>query len=861
MEKAEIKSRWEKTKTWAGPIFVLIMLIAALWFLHLELKKYSLQEFREGLLAIPGWKLLLAILLTLLNYAILVCYDWLGIWYIRHPMKFGRVALASFLGYSVGNNFGLLFGGSTIRYRLYSTWGLSAAEIVKLLFILAITFWIGLFALSGIVFLIAPLDIPEAIKLPMKTTRPLGIILTTLAAGYLLVSFFGKSIRIGSKEFRPPPFGLSIAQYIVAAIDLLVAAAIVYVLLPESIEISYFKFVGVFLLAQVAVFVTQVPGGLGVLELCLITLLAPTAAAKPELFAALMAYRLIFYLTPMVIGIAMLGGHEVIMHRKHLKKAFNTLGVWTPDIAPRIVSLVVFFTGVCILLAAALPVEDFRMNQLAQTIPKSLMEANYLLGGVFGVLLLLLSSALYQRNEAAWRWTLPTLVASTFFALFGSLGYWQAIMLVVAFSVVAPTRHYFYRRGNFLTSPLAWHWIVAISLVLALSLWLYWFAAKERDDFSLAFWNFGLHDDAPRSLRTVLAGTLVAAGFYVIHVIQNSIGNPESTTHAELQAALNIVTASDRPSASLALQGDKRLLFNQEKTAMVAYSRHGKSCVALGNPIGDTADALQMAWDFKEMCQQQSLWPVFYLVDNRFTALYQEMNLRLFHVGDQALVDLRLVDPTEDVDSPLHQPWLQAQQDGFQFSIVAKEALAELTPILERIDEVWRTDRGGTPLKFSIDSVTPDLLKQGSLGVVEKDGRIVGFLSLWQGVDHDEFAVGLMRYISDISSGILDFMLVEAMRWGRDAGYRFLDLGEAPVADWHSEDHIEMRSQLMSLAFRFGRHFYSYQGLRNYKDRFSPVWNPVYVAWPVDRPLDTVLSDIAQLIGSTDIEPKKKILP
>ena len=122
------------------------MLIAALWFLHLELKKYSLQEFREGLLAIPGWKLLLAILLTLLNYAILVCYDWLGIWYIRHPMKFGRVALASFLGYSVGNNFGLLFGGSTIRSRLYSTWGLSAAEIVKLLFILAITFWIGLFA-------------------------------------------------------------------------------------------------------------------------------------------------------------------------------------------------------------------------------------------------------------------------------------------------------------------------------------------------------------------------------------------------------------------------------------------------------------------------------------------------------------------------------------------------------------------------------------------------------------------------------------------------------------------------------------------------------------------------------------------
>ncbi|MDG2013630.1 MAG: hypothetical protein P8J33_09000, partial [Pirellulaceae bacterium] len=59
---------------------------------------------------------------------------------------------------------------------------------------------------------------------------------------------------------------------------------------------------------------------------------------------------------------------------------------------------------------------------------------------------------------------------------------------------------------------------------------------------------------------------------------------------------------------------------------------------------------------------------------------------------------------------------------------------------------------------------------------------------------------------------------------------------------------------------RFGRHFYSYQGLRNYKDRFSPVWHPIYVAWPPDRTLEVVLSDIAQLIGSSDTEPKKKIL-
>jgi len=860
LDKPEIKDRFEKLKAWAGPLFVLIMLVAALWFLHLELKEYSLQEFREGLTAIPAWHLLLAIFLTVLNYAILVCYDWLGIWYIRHPMKFGRVALASFLGYSVGNNFGLLFGGSTIRYRLYSTWGLSAAEIVKLLFILAITFWIGLFALSGLVFLIDPLDIPEAVRLPMRTTRPLGIILTTFAAVYLIISAIGKPLKIGKKLFHPPPFGLSVAQYIVAAIDLLVAAAIVYVLLPESIEISYFKFVGIFLLAQVAVFVTQVPGGLGVLELCLITLLAPSPEAEPQLFAALMAYRLIFYLTPMVIGILMLAGHEITMHRDYLKKAVSSLEGWTPDIGPRIASVVVFFAGICEIFAAALPPEDYRMEALNQVLPLWLIEFNYLLSGISGVLLLILSRGLYRRIKTAWNLTLLVLMMSIVFALAGSLGYWRLAILVTALCVVTPVRHYFHRRGRLLTEQVAYQWLVAISVVLILAVWLFWFAYKKRDDLSWEFWQVALHADAPRSIRTLVASILVAAGFYLVRILQISIGRTQTATHTELQQAGLIVQQSHEPQTWLALQGDKRLLFNEQRTAMVAYAEHGKSCVALGNPIGPTDEAIQMAWDFKEMCQQQSGWPVFYLVDDRFAALYQEMNLRLFHIGDQALVDLQQQDPINDNSSPVFQSWKRCHDQGYRFSVIDGPEIESVLPDLERIQAAWRADRGGHHLKFSIGQFSAETIKQNPVGLVEHEGRLIAFLTLWTGVESDEFAAGLIRYLPVASASTLDFLLVEAMQWGRGKGYRFLDLGQAPLADWHSDDHIQMRSQLMSLTFQFGRHFYSYQGLRNYKDRFHPVWRPVYVAWPPDKPLASVLSDIAQLIGSSDTEPKKRIL-
>ena len=183
----------------------------------------------------------------------------------------------------------------------------------------------------------------------------------------------------------------------------------------------------------------------------------------------------------------------------------------------------------------------------------------------------------------------------------------------------------------------------------------------------------------------------------------------------------------------------------------------------MGNPIGETEAAFQIAWDFKEMCQQQSLWPVFYLVDNRFAALYQEMNLKLFHVGDQALVDLHQVDSITEADSPLSTSWNTVKSAGYEFSIVEGDELKTVLPVLERIDQEWQSERGGLPLKFSIGRFNYESIMHGPVGLIKKADQIEGFLTLWLGITLDEFAVGFARYTSDTPAEILDFMLIEAI--------------------------------------------------------------------------------------------------
>ncbi len=382
----------------AGPLFVCCMLLAALWLLHRELSEYHLRDFLRSLSEISSTKVWLAVGLTLLNYVILVGYDVLAIRYIRQIMSFPRIALASFLGYAVGNNFGTLLGGSTIRLRLYTAWGLTAVDILKLVLILSVTFWIGLFALAGVVFIVDPLPIPDRLYLPGANTVPIGFLLLSVAVGYLvLCAVRRKPLKIRQWEFAPPPFVLSLLQLLVAMVDLMVAAAVLYVLLPASLDVGYFHFLAIYLLALIAALFSQVPGGLGVLELVILLLLSPS---EPQsVVGALLAYRAIYYLIPLAIGLLLLGGNEIALNRGQMGRVANVLGRWTTLVAPRVLALTVFVAGVMMLFSGATPAEHGRLKLLHELLPLPVIELSHFLGSIVGILLILLAQpATANRN-------------------------------------------------------------------------------------------------------------------------------------------------------------------------------------------------------------------------------------------------------------------------------------------------------------------------------------------------------------------------------------------------------------------------------------------------------------------------------
>jgi hypothetical protein len=290
----------------------LLLFALSIWAITQELQKYHIREVWKSLTAISVSHLLLAVGLTGLNYIVLTGYDTLAVRYIRHPLPYPKTALVAVISYAISNSVGLaLLSGSAIRYRFYRPWNLSIAEIAQIIAFCNWSFWLGLFAVGGVLFLIEPVEVPALLHLPVTSVHPIGVIFSLVVVSYLFISILSKKpLRVGRLTIPHLPINLCLAQIAITSLDWALAAAVLYVLLPASVPISYPGFFGIYLLAQIAGIISNVPGGLGVFETVMLLLLSPPISSA-ELFGALLAYRGIYYFLPLSLAALLLGLCEI----------------------------------------------------------------------------------------------------------------------------------------------------------------------------------------------------------------------------------------------------------------------------------------------------------------------------------------------------------------------------------------------------------------------------------------------------------------------------------------------------------------------------------------------------------------------
>jgi glycosyltransferase 2 family protein len=300
-----------KLKSYIWPAVGLCAVGFSLWLLYHELRGISLADVGDGLAAIPlhGW--LLSALSSIVAYAALAGYDHIALTHLGRKVPFGFITVCSFTTYALSHNIGgSVLSGAVIRYRAYSSKGLSGQEVGVLVALCSFTFVLGAALLAALLLILEPQVLDRFVDvLPISASRLTGAAILGLVILYIFGSWLHlKPIRIGALQIHYPRLPIVARQMIIGPVELMAAAAIIYFALPEAGNPGYFVVLGVFVVSFSAALISHAPGGLGVLEIVFLAGLSDMDPAA--VLAALLVFRLFYLLVPLILALFVVVGFE-----------------------------------------------------------------------------------------------------------------------------------------------------------------------------------------------------------------------------------------------------------------------------------------------------------------------------------------------------------------------------------------------------------------------------------------------------------------------------------------------------------------------------------------------------------------------
>jgi len=830
----------------------LLLFVAALWVLHRELTGIHLSDVLARLASVKPAALGLALAFTTASYLALIGYDALALRYAGRPLPYPRVALTSFVATAVGHNLGMAtLSGGAVRLRIYSAAGLSATDVATVVAMVGLTFGVGVTFLAASVLILVPVGASLLLNVPQSLARGVGLaVLAILGAYPVLGALRRRPVTVGAWQLRIPDPATTIGQIALSTVDLACAAAVLYTLLPADASLSYPLFLSVYVLAIIAGILSYVPAGLGVFETVL--LLGLPTVPKDALLVAVLLYRLIYYLLPLAAAALLAAGHELQLYRRHLVRGLELARDALESVVPQVMAVIVFVTGAVLLFSGATPGSSDRMSVLQDWLPLPLLELSHLTGSLVGLGLTLLASALYRRVNVAYHLALALLIGGVVASLLKGLDWEGSLLAGLAALALWTGRGAFYRKASLWQQGLRSDWAAAIALALGGSAWLGLFAYKRVEYAHDLWWQFAFDADASRFLRATLVGVIALTVLALVRLLRPAPPPPELPDAEELRRAATLVARTPASDAALVLLGDKRILFDEDDAGFIMFQVQRRSWIAMGDPVGPPVIAETLAWRFRELCDRYGGRPVFYQVDAEHLTLYLDLGLAPLKIGEEAVVDLAGFSLEGSAQAGLRQARRKIGKLGMQFEVVAVDALDDaLMGELATVSDAWLGAKNTHEKGFSVGRLDPVFLRHFPFALVRKEGRILAFANLWSGADKTELSVDLMRYVPDAPNGMMDYLFVELMLWGTAQGYRRFNLGMAPLSGLETGPLAPLWHRLGTLMFRHGEHFYNFEGLRAYKEKFHPTWHPKYLAVPRGLSLPTLLLDAAALIAGS----------
>ena len=567
----------------------------------------------------------------------------------------------------------------------------------------------------------------------------------------------------------------------------------------------------------------------------------------------------------------MLGILSFVLHEAYIRSGIESTkkrrilhSIWVPQL----LALATAVLGTAMLVVSILPPAADRELLLGEFIPIPIVEASYLLNTLMGFALIVLARGLYQRLNGAWHLSMWLLGASIVTLLVKHLEIEVAVVCTFLFIVAYFNRSYFNRQSNLMSLRLNTQTLVLLSMFLISLFWVGMYVYRN-EAYSPDLWWSTSGDGGARFLRSFAMLAILTITYAIFSLIRFKKPLPSLPTQVELAQAEQVARQSAYSIANLSLLGDKQLLFSDTGDSFIMYQTQGRSWIVMSDPMGDESEFGTLIEAFIELCQSFGGTCVFYEVSNRHRQLFNDNGIQLLKIGEEAIVDLDAFSLQGSKNSKFRQVISRGSKDGLSFEVIPQEQVLALLGDLKTVSDIWLGDKKVAEKGFSLGYFDEDYLKRFDCAVVKYQGEIVAFANLWQSGQHNELSIDLMRYKEVRNSAgkeiksMMDYLFVNLFMWGKEIGYHHFSLGMAPFTglevqikpvvesnvlkdeDLKSNDQNTVDSEqiespaaeaigprwryVTNTVTKYGKTYYNFTGLRNFKEKFNPDWEPRYI--------------------------------
>lgn len=687
----------------------------------------------------------------------------------------------------------------------------------------------GLMIASGLAVLIAPDLVAAHLHAPIDLVRWSGLLIAAL------VGFAQFRHARQQKDERV------LVALMAATLMWISAALALAILLPRELLGGPLAALPLILIAAFVALASGMPAGIGVFEASVLLFLLPLGAAP--VIAALTVFRLIYFVSPLMIS-GLLAG-QFPNPKEPTRRAVQSF-------APTLFAILAAMAGAMLLVTAALPAVPDRIAALNKALPLGLIEASHFLSSIIGVLMFPIALGLRARRTNARLIMLGLLGVGIMTSLLRGGDVEEAGILTLLFLALWSAGDAFDRpSGSGLFNANA-VWMLIAGGAIAGSVWIGLLAYGHVEYRDELWWTFLRDADASRFLRAMLAASLVFIGLFVTRFVRGQPIEALLPEAADLDRAAKVIAAADAPQADahLALLGDKRFLWSASGQSFIMYGVRGRYLIAMGPPVGKADECRDLVWAFRETADKVGAIPCFYSVRKTILPTLIDAGFVLQKIGETALIPLADFSLQGSKRAKLRQAQRRLARQGLTFSVLPPEHVSSVMDQLETVSNEWLHHHHGTEKSFTLGRFSPDYLQRFPCAVIKQDEQIVAFANLWTTPQKTEASIDLMRYGAAAPHGVMESLFVELLVWAKSEGFQSFDLGMAPLAGLETGPYAPLFSRLGAMIYRRGEKVYGFSGLRTFKNKFSPAWEPLYLAAPTMASVPIALGNVALLTSN-----------